>query len=224
LRGFVDQEFASLDLGDKRRNDRLRRVLSSFLGSPQASIQAAGASWAEAMGAYRLLNKEATTLDAELAPHREATVQRVRAYQIVALIQDTTELDFTRKTRLEGRGTFGASDNPRRGFFLHPQFAVTEDRLPPGFTTLRSAHWTVRAVKDRILVPLDEEDRTKPIEVSAALFPQAAAGSFLSEAAFSAERAVQAREVTKERKEPITERSQTREANEGSASRCGSSR
>jgi hypothetical protein len=287
LSDFVDQEFASLNLGDKRRNDRLRRVLSSFLDSPKASIQAAVSGWAEAMGAYRLLNNEATTLDAVLAPHREATVERVRAYRSVALIQDTTELDFTRKTQLEGRGPFGAADNPRRGLFLHTQLAVTEDRLPLGVydihlyaraersagekkinnhclpieekesyrwlkgyrkacelataagkdvevfsisdregdiyeifeqrelylrererRSIDPAHWIVRTVKDRILIPLDEEEGGNPKEVPTTLFAQAAEGSVLGEVVFSVKKAVQVRDVTQARKERITERSQ----------------
>lgn len=129
---FIDQEFASLTLGDQRRDKRLRLVLSSFLASPKRSIKAACSGWAEAIGAYRLLNNPKVTLPAVLAPHQEATINRVREFESVALIQDTTELDFTRQKKLSGPGPLAGSSNFRRGFFLHTQFAVTEDRLPLG--------------------------------------------------------------------------------------------
>jgi len=129
---FTDSEFASLDLGDKRRDKRLRTVVARFLDSPARSIKAACAGWAESMAAYRLFNNKAVTLERVLRPHQSATVEGVRAHRSVALIQDTTELDFTPKKHLQGSGLFGASDNPRRGWFLHSQFAVSEDRLPLG--------------------------------------------------------------------------------------------
>jgi hypothetical protein len=132
LSDFVEQEFASLNLGDERRNRRLREVLRAFMASPLRSIQAACSGWAETMGAYRVLNSSKTTFASVLAPHREATAARVREYDCVALIQDTSELDFSKKTRLEGTGPLDAANRPRRGFFLHAQFAVTEDRLPLG--------------------------------------------------------------------------------------------
>ena len=129
---FIEQEFASLNLGDQRRNDRLRRVLDSFLQFPRNSIQAACCGWAESMAAYRLLNNGKVTLPAVLAPHRNATVARIGEFDSVALIQDTTELDFTSKKALQGPGPLAGSGNFRRGFFLHTQFAVTEDRIPLG--------------------------------------------------------------------------------------------
>ena len=132
LSDFVEQEFASLDLGDKRRNRRLRQVLRGFLESPVRSIQAACSGCAETMGAYRVLNSARTTSEAVLAPHREATAARVGQHDCVALIQDTSELDFSKKTQLEGSGPLDGANRPRRGFFLHTQLAVTEDRLPLG--------------------------------------------------------------------------------------------
>jgi len=144
LSDFVEQEFASLDLGDERRNRRLREVLRAFVEAPLRSIQAACSGWAETMGAYRLLNSAQTTSEAVLAPHREATAARVREYDCVALIQDTSELDFSKKTRLEGTGPLDGANRPRRGFFLHAQFAVTEDRLPLGVY-----HTHIHAREDR---------------------------------------------------------------------------
>ena len=126
---FIDSEFANLDLGDKRRAPRLRTLLRRMLESPMHNISSACRGWAETMAAYRLLNNKRVGSKAILAPHREATIQRARQHDCVAVVQDTTELDYTRKKSLEGSGPL---TQERRGFHAHTQFVVTRERLPLG--------------------------------------------------------------------------------------------
>jgi hypothetical protein len=129
LSDFIDSEFADLDLGDKRRSARLRTLLRCMLDSPMKTIASACRGWAETIGAYRLLNNERVDSKAILAPHREATIQRARQHDCVAVAQDTTELDYTRKKSLQGSGPLSQE---RRGFYAHTQFVVSRDRLPLG--------------------------------------------------------------------------------------------
>jgi hypothetical protein len=56
---------------------------------------------AETMGAYRVLNNSQTTSDAVLAPHRQATIARVREHGSVVLIQETSELDFSKRRKID---------------------------------------------------------------------------------------------------------------------------
>jgi hypothetical protein len=127
---FAEQEFASIDLGDKRREKRFRSLMDRLLQSPMKSIKSACRGWAECMAAYRLLNNSALTAEAIFAPHREALLQRAKEHSCVLVIQDTTELDYTAKKGLEGAGPL--NDDTRRGFLMHSQFVVSEDRLPLG--------------------------------------------------------------------------------------------
>ena len=59
--------------------------------------------------AYRLFDNEKATLERILAPHREATSQRVGRELVVLCVQDTTEVDvtqpvlFTHRIQVRGR-------------------------------------------------------------------------------------------------------------------------
>ena len=127
---FVFSEFNSLDLGDARLNKRLRLQLGRMLESPRASVQSACRGWAETMGAYRLFNNPKVTLEAVMEPHREALLQRAQGHSCIALIQDTTELDYSTHTAMPGRGVLNSEK--RRGFYLHTQYAVGDERVPLG--------------------------------------------------------------------------------------------
>ena len=100
------------------------------MDSPLKSIASACRGWAETLAAYRLLNNAKLQASAILAPHREAVVFRAKEHSCVAVIQDTTELDFSNKKKLKGAGPLNSET--RRGFLAHTQFVITEDRLPLG--------------------------------------------------------------------------------------------
>jgi Transposase Tn5 dimerisation domain/Transposase DNA-binding len=126
----LEHELATLDLGDVRLDRRARRVLQRCFESPQASLTAAQANWAEMMGAYRLFAHEQCTDQALLQAHAVAVLERVRQHPGVLVIQDTTELDYSHHPALEGTGPLAAEQ--RQGFFLHTQWVVNEQRLPLG--------------------------------------------------------------------------------------------
>lgn len=130
LSASITDELDGIDLGDDRLNRRVRDVLSRLYQSPSVSPTAAMHGWAEMMGAYRLFDQPECTQEAILAPHRQAVLARVREHRRVLLVQDTTELDYTAKTRQAGRGPL--SSEQRQGYFLHTQWVITEDRLPLG--------------------------------------------------------------------------------------------
>ena len=64
------------------------------------------------------------------AVHRDATLERVKQFKRVLVIQDTTELDYTKMKNLEGTGPL--STISRQGFFAHNQLVVTPERLSLG--------------------------------------------------------------------------------------------
>ena len=130
--GWVEQELATLDLQDERRNRRLKRVVADLAARPAMSIPAAvGGGHAETAAAYRLFDNPAMEFESVLAPHREATLARVQAQAVVVVAQDTTEIDLTRPHE-PPRGAGPLDAGPRRGCFLHPLLAVTPERVPLG--------------------------------------------------------------------------------------------
>jgi hypothetical protein len=126
----IEDEFLGVDLGDHRREARLRRVAGQLCAAPQASIAVACGGWKESMAAYRLLNNPKATPQAILAPHQRTLLTRAAAQSCVLVIQDTTELDFTTMKTMAGCGPL--NDESRRGFFLHSLYVVSEAGLPLG--------------------------------------------------------------------------------------------
>jgi hypothetical protein len=123
-------ELADIDLGDVRLNRRARRVLQRLGEKPTLSIPSACGGWDETRAAYRLFDHAAVSAEKVLAPHRACTIARLRAHPRVLCLQDTSELDYTGKSDIQGLGPLNYET--RRGLYLHPTLAVTPDRLALG--------------------------------------------------------------------------------------------
>jgi len=127
---WAEDELRTIDMGDKRLDQRAKQLLSRFGSKPTLSIPAACNGWAETKAAYRLLDNGAVTAEKILEPHRKCTFKRVEGEAIVLCIEDTTELDYTDKSDIDGLGPLNYED--RQGLYLHPMLAVTPDRLCHG--------------------------------------------------------------------------------------------
>lgn len=127
---LISDEFAGIDLKDRRRNKRLLKVVNALAEAPSASLCAASGGWAEIIATYRLLATDEVTPKALLAPHQAAVARRCAQHSCVIVAQDTTELDFTAMKSTTGLGPL--SDEKQRGFYLHGLYAVSEDALPLG--------------------------------------------------------------------------------------------
>lgn len=112
-------ESAGADCGDERLTTRIGILLSALGNAPNASIPSACAGGhAEIAAAYRFFDHPATTPERLLAPHFEQTRQRMKQYDTVLLVQDTTEHDMTQPNRrVKGAGPLDGSQ--RQGAFLH---------------------------------------------------------------------------------------------------------
>ncbi len=127
---WVQEEMRSVDLRDKRLDERLRTVLSQLSERPAASIPAACGGRAEMTAAYRFFDNEKAEFDAIFQAHATATLRRLAAQSTAILVQDTTEIDLTREQPVAGAGRL--SDSSRRGIFLHLLHAFTPDGTPLG--------------------------------------------------------------------------------------------
>jgi hypothetical protein len=110
-------------------------VLLETLGEkPTESIPAACGGWDQTRAAYRLFDHPEVTAEAVLAPHIACTEQRLREHPRVLCVQDTTELDYTKKLGIAGLGPLNYET--RRGMYLHPTLALTPERVPLGLLDL----------------------------------------------------------------------------------------
>lgn len=158
MSSWADEELATLDLGDVRRNARIKALVTRMADRPGGSIPQTFESHAEAMAAYRALGSEATDADAILAAAQEACRRRVEAEPLVLAIQDTTELDFTHHPGTSGMGRLKAADSPARGCLVHTVLAVSADGVPLG-------HWWQKLwTRDPESASTREEWRTRPFD------------------------------------------------------------
>jgi hypothetical protein len=130
IAAWAEEEVAQADLGDERLDERLVSLLSDLGSRPNLSIPAACGGRAEMKAAYRFFDNDKVTFDNVVEPHVVRTKERMSAYAVVLLVQDTTEVDLTRPEQ-EVTGA-GELDGARRGFLLHEMQAFTPDGTPLG--------------------------------------------------------------------------------------------
>ena len=155
-------EVQSTSFADKRLDKRLGKVLEELGAKPNLSIPAATHSRAEMEGAYRFFDNDKVSPEKILQSHIEATRERISQSDLVLLVQDTTELDFSRPTQqVKGAGPIDAG--PRRGAFFHSLMAFDVAGLPLG--TVWQKNWAREEVK--VTLTKAEKERKKkqtPIE------------------------------------------------------------
>jgi hypothetical protein len=94
--------------------------------TPHSSLPQLCGSWADLKAAYRLLSNEAVTPQALQQPHRRLTYQQCEDHPVVLCVQDDTDLNFTRRTKIKGLGKVGGGGNGR-GIMQHTTLAVLPD-------------------------------------------------------------------------------------------------
>jgi len=121
----VMQEFEDVDLGHKKRDRRVKRVVAALAVKPDASFPEAMGSDAALEGLYRLVNNERVSAAKLLKPHCAQTVERVKSKseEVVIVAHDTTGLEFAG----EGRTGLGPMLKSERGFYAHFSLAVNPD-------------------------------------------------------------------------------------------------
>jgi len=159
MNSWIEEELASLDLGDKRREDRIRLMAARMAEKPQGSILQSSAGWAEAKAAYRALANDAISAEAISAAMRDACVQRPQTDCVILAIQDTTCFDFSKHPATTGNGPLGGGDGSAgAGFFMHSTLAVSADGIPLGL--LDQKLWT----RDPAKLGLRHQRRTRRLE------------------------------------------------------------
>lgn len=162
---WVEEEVQTSDFGDERLNERFKVIMDCFSQKPSLSIPAACGGWAETMAAYRFFANERVDAHEVLAPHQDATLDRMAEQDVVLLIQDTTEIDVTRREeKMKGAGPL--NDESRIGFFNHAMLAVTPERVPLGVieADIWARDWEEFRENQRDKKAKKKKQRQKPIE------------------------------------------------------------
>jgi hypothetical protein len=160
----IGDELNQIDLGDKRLNKRSKYLLEALADDPQASINAASDGWGDTLAAYRFFDNPAVTPAEILRPHRAATIERMREHPVVLLVQDTTELDFTKHPPKDARCLNRAE---RFGLYAHAHLAVTPAKLNLGVVGIdyfdRDPQ-TLGESEHRSTLPIEEKESFRWLE------------------------------------------------------------
>ena len=137
---WISREFKQTDLGDRRLNERLQRIVSDLSQSPQSTIPQASGTWARTKGAYRFFDHAGVTPEVILAGHQAAALERLAPHKIVLMVQDTTSLNYACQEADSGLGRLGNRGDRALGLWLHTTLAVDETGTALGL--MQAQMWT----------------------------------------------------------------------------------
>ncbi|MEO9594875.1 IS4/Tn5 family transposase DNA-binding protein, partial [Rhodopirellula bahusiensis] len=101
---WVEEEFRSLDLGHKRREDRVRKFVAQAASIGHSTPDRTRCN-ADLKGVYRLANNSRVVVDEIFDTHHQAARDRCASKDTVFLVQDTSEFDLTKpKQQVVGAG------------------------------------------------------------------------------------------------------------------------
>ena len=115
---WAAQQWGDAQLKDQRRTARAVTLGAQLAANPTAQLPEQTGSWKDTKAAYRLLNQAAVTHKELGTPHWQATRQRARLSDGVALfIQDGTEADYSHHPKVLGLGRLNKLK--RHGMQIH---------------------------------------------------------------------------------------------------------
>lgn len=119
------EEFAQIKLNDARLNRRCSDLAAALEQQPTESINQACEDWADTKAAYRFFGNPGVSPADILAPHQRCTLERIKHYERVLAIQDTTFFNYTHHPQTKGLGEIGQKQQAQRGFGMHSTLIVT---------------------------------------------------------------------------------------------------
>jgi len=119
---WAERTFATVDLKDRRRERRAVSLAASLMRHPDASLPQQMGAPSALKAAYRLLDQDDVTFAALSTPHWEATRDRAARQNLVLLVQDTTEIDYSHHPKTESLGPIG--NGRGQGYLLQTVLAV----------------------------------------------------------------------------------------------------
>jgi hypothetical protein len=122
---WADRTFGAVDLGDRRRERRAVQIAAGLMRHPDAMLPQQMGEASVLKATYRLLDEADVTHAALCQPHWDATRHQAGRQNLVLLIQDTTEVDYSHHPKTEGLGPIGNGGG--QGYLLQTVLAVVPE-------------------------------------------------------------------------------------------------
>ncbi|EMY16359.1 hypothetical protein LEP1GSC043_2145 [Leptospira weilii str. Ecochallenge] len=127
---WVEEEYLSLNLGDKRLDKRLKKIVSVMTKRGGTSLPDIFGNWSNTKGAYRFFSNSKVSSEKIISPHSQSTKKRLQQQETVLVLSDTTEIYYRKRDRVDDLGPMNSEYN--QGLLLHPSIAFTPDGIPLG--------------------------------------------------------------------------------------------
>lgn len=118
---WAQNEFSLVELGDRRRTQRLVKIATSLAQSPGGTLPQALPQWGELKAAYRFFSQPENHYEAILQPHWQRTLEQCQRPGEYLLIEDTSFLDYSAHRATQDLGINGSRG---RGLRLHSTLAL----------------------------------------------------------------------------------------------------
>lgn len=146
------------NFGDRRINSRANFMARTMVKNMGKSLPQIFSTPADLKGAYRFLENDLVTPKKILQPHINETITRCKNQKLVAVLQDSSDLDFDYMECLEGFNSLHI--NVDKGFRIHPSLVITEKGTPLGIlaTTNYTRDECKLPKKHRNSLPIEEKE------------------------------------------------------------------
>lgn len=156
---WLEQEMKYLELGEKRLEKRLLKIISDFSQNPTAAIAEFCGDWAATKATYAFLKNPTGGSERILLAQSQATRGRLKGQRRVLILQDTTSFDFSGHAQTKGLGPL--ENEHCRGFFAHTSLATTEEGVPLGVLAQQTWVRAEQTVDNSQARPIEEKESYK---------------------------------------------------------------
>ena len=123
-----NQERKHLRLGDKRREERFEKVVTTLVNRPGTSIPEANSKWYDVKATYAFFKSDKVKEHLLSEAIHHATAERCKDEQLVLVVQDTTNVSFSSQA-----DDLGYLDHGRgKGLMMHTALCLTGAGSPLG--------------------------------------------------------------------------------------------
>ncbi|MEL4897598.1 IS4 family transposase [Crocosphaera sp. Alani8] len=130
MKAWVTEELKYLDLGDKRLNKRLEKMVSELSEHPHESVPQAIEKPSDVQATYEFWENRHVKAEKIIEAHKKATIEKLKEEKVVLAVQDTTDLEFAPKKGRRGLGSI--SKQGAEGLKVHNVLAVSGEGIPYG--------------------------------------------------------------------------------------------
>ena len=142
MQSWAEEELKDTGLPDQRLNRRLIKIVEQALAQPSATIPQASETWSNTKATYDFWKSDRFDYGDIIEGHRQKTARRAEEEELVLMIQDTSDFNFTHhrsKTWDQGFGQT-CSQTYVRGLKVHSSLMVSTQGVPLGISDLQI--WT----------------------------------------------------------------------------------